>query len=194
MSSYDRRLLLIRAGLGVLALGLGTSVQGCGFRPVYGGGGRGEGGGGAGQRGDPRGTAALRRVRVAAIEDRVGQQLHNALMARLRPSGGARQEALYRLDIDLSETVRSLGIGPNDEATRTRYTVQADYTLRALTDDRPVLQSRSRVDTDFNVTPAPYANTIAREAAQSRSVERLADLIVRRLSVALRESDTATSS
>ena len=110
-------LLLIGASAAAAPLG------GCGFRPLY---------GNASTASTASGTRVdqqMAGVRIEAISNREGQQLHNALRDRFNPLGQPAS-ATYWLNVGL--TIRTYGaLSKRDlSATRRNVELNAFYSLR----------------------------------------------------------------
>lgn len=150
-------------------------LGGCGLQPMYAGGGSG-------------GVArALSDVSVGPIEGQSGWLVRNALTDRL----GAGQDngaARYRLDIRLDDKVEGLGQLSNDTTTRERRTLRARYQLVDLTTGNVLLDATAGSDAGFDVVNSEYAVIAAEQTALENLAQEVADQIVTRVSVRMRDA------
>ena len=166
-----RRLFL----LGGLAAGLG----GCGFTPLY-----------AppepGQRDVPKELAA---VRVGRTFGRVGQMLHQRLEARLAARDRSAPAALYELTVAPQMSIEVQGFRKDGSPSRFRMVMTSPWTLNTLSvPPRPVAKGTARALDDYNTIDNEFfASILSSETAQARMVEKLADDIVLRLTLAMRD-------
>jgi len=160
MADRDRR----RAAAAMLAGCCILLLAGCGFRPLYG-----HSGGGN--------SAALARVKVDPIPDRMGQILHNLLLERLSP-GGPTDRPVYQLSVSLSEGRQELAIRKDESATRANLTVTARFRLTLI--DRPdlgELAGSAASTNSYNVLQSEYATLSAENDARNRALIALAEEI-----------------
>lgn len=148
----------------LLAAMLGCA--GCGLRPMY-------AGGGAGQV-----ATSLSAVQVAAIPEKTGWLMRNALVDRL---GGEPSAAQYRLDVELDDDLSGLGIRGDSAVTRERRTLRARYQLVDLKSGLVVLDATAGSDAGIDVVSSEYATVAAENSAQERLTTVVADQIVSRL-------------
>ncbi|MFM6830847.1 MAG: LPS assembly lipoprotein LptE [Novosphingobium sp.] len=130
---------------------------------------------------------ALSDVDVSPIEGQSGWLVRNALIDRLgagRQNGGAR----YRLDIRLDDKVEGLGQLSNDTITRERRTVRARYQLVDIASGNVLLDATAGSDAGFDVVNSEYAVIAAEQTALENLSQEVADQIVTRVSVRLREA------
>ena len=150
-------------------------LGGCGLQPMYAGGGNG-------------GVArALSDVSVSPIEGQSGWLVRNALADRL---GAGKQMAgtRYRLDIRLDDRVEGLGQLSNDTITRERRTLRARYQLVDLQSGDVLLDATAGSDAGFDVVNSEYAVIAAEQTALENLSQEVADQIVTRISVRLRDA------
>ena len=152
---------MIRA---LLLLMAAVSVSGCGLRPLYAGGSNGAV------------ATTLGAVTVAPIPGRVGWLVFNNLREEL--NSASEQDARYRLEVELDDTITQLGIRGDRAATRERRTLRARYRLVDLGTGQVVLDATAGSDAGIDVVSSEYA-TIAAE----RLSEVVADEIVSRLAL-----------
>lgn len=171
------RRALLRGGAGLLALG----GAGCGFRPMYGG-----AGGAPSVEADI--AAELAAVRVGFVAERFGQLVRRALETRLDPVRGTPVPARYELQAGPIITGEALGFLPDATATRVRYIATANWSLRRLPGLEIVANGFERTIEAYNVLPnQTFATDLSRDAAERRLAETLAEEIVLRLVIRLRQ-------
>ncbi len=162
----------VRLAAGAACLLLGLALAGCGFQPLYG-------------RSDTQAVSPLDHmaaIRIAPLPDRVGQQMHNLLRDRLNPRGQPREPA-YRLDLELSESRRELGIRKDETATRANLILSASFTLREFGSDRVLLQGRTSSVNSFNILTSQFATSFSESDARKRALRELSDNIRTRLGI-----------
>lgn len=121
----------------------------------------------------------LRYVDIPQIENRIGQQLRNALIATLPPQSATSK---YKLMVQLTENIDDFNIRRDTTATFARLTVTANFTLYTL--DKPekvLLQGASRAGNSYNILASTYATVTAEEDARERATRQLAEDIKLRL-------------
>lgn len=154
-----------RAFLALPALAL----AGCGFRPMY------------GPRPDTA-TAGLETVRVGLIVERNGQLLRRHLEQRLGRSGAA---AKYDLRVGLTYGIEVQGFERDGTPSRVRITATANWFLYDT--NVPARLVATGIDRAFDAYNVPenqfFAADTARNAAEQRLMEQLAEDIVQRLAV-----------
>ena len=163
--SVSRRVVLAKAGLATLGLGL---LSGCSFRPLY------------GQRSKPDGTAAgstvddLATIYIKPISDRPGQVFHNFLRDRITPRGlPARPN--YFLEVELQESTREVAVRRDETATRANLRLQAYYELLDSRDESVLIRGSSQTITSYNILSSQFATLSAENDARERGLRELAD-------------------
>ncbi|MEY4670273.1 MAG: hypothetical protein RLZZ415_152 [Pseudomonadota bacterium] len=157
--------------LGVLAAALLLSA--CGLKPMYAGGASGQ---------VAQGLAA---VEVPAIEGKAGWLVRNALVDRLGAAGQATPR--YRLDVRLDEKLEGLGLLSDDTIGRERRTLRARYQLVDSVTGTVVLDATAGSDAGIDVVSSEYATIAAEQTALENLAKVVADKIVARLALQLRE-------
>ena len=157
--------------VGILAGALLLSA--CGLRPIYSGGASGQ----VAQR--------LAAVEVAAIEGKAGWLVRNALVDRLGAAGGVAPR--YRLDVRLDDKLEGLGLLSDDTIGRERRTLRARYQLTDTTSGVIVLDATAGSDAGIDVVSSEYATIAAEQTALENLAKVLADRIMARVSLQLRE-------
>jgi LPS-assembly lipoprotein len=160
---------MIRAATLVLMLLLGA----CGLQPMYAGGASGSVAGG------------LRAVQVAPIPERAGWLVRNALVDKL---GGEAAEAAYRLEVELDDDLTAFGIRGDSAVTRERRTLRARYRLVDLSTGLVVLDATAGSDAGIDVVSSEYATVAAEQTAQERLAQVIADQMVSRVALFMRNS------
>ena len=162
---------MMRAALTVAAL---LTLSACGLQPMYAGGGSGA---------VAQGLAA---VDVAPIEGRAGWLVRNALSDRLAQSGDSAA-ARYRLDVLLDDQLEGLGLLTDDTVGRERRTLRARYQLVDLASGEILLDASAGSDAGIDVVSSEYATIAAEDTALENLAKDVADRIVARLALTLRE-------
>ena len=156
-------------------LALLIALGGCGLQPMYAGGGSGA---------VAQGLAA---VEVPPIEGKAGWLVRNALQERLRQSGSAADTPRYRLDVLLDDDLEGLGLLTGETIGRERRTLRARYQLVELSTGRIVVDATAGSDAGIDVVSSEFATLAAEQTALENLSREVADRIVTRLTVALRE-------
>jgi LPS-assembly lipoprotein len=156
-----------------MALALMLSLGACGLTPMYAGG--------------SSGTVAsgLRTVQVAPIPERAGWLVRNALVDRL---GGEVGEPGYRLEVELNDDLTGFGIRGDSAVTRERRTLRARYRLIDLSSGLVVLDATAGSDAGIDVVSSEYATVAAEQTAQERLAQVVADQMVSRVALFMRNS------
>ena len=165
------RALALPVVLGALLVALG----GCGLQPMYAGGGNGA---------VAQGLAA---VDVPPIEGKAGWLVRNALQERLGQSG-SNAAPRYRLDVLLDDKLEGLGLLTGETIGRERRTLRARYQLVDLSTGSVVVDATAGSDAGIDVVSSEFATIAAEQTALENLSREIADRIVTRLTVALRES------
>jgi len=170
----------------LLALGAaGVTLAGCGFRPLY------APEGGATAEADPALREVLAATEVARIPERSGQLLRRALQERLGRAGSATPTRELRVSLQFATEPE--GFRRDGTPTRLRYTATASWLLVSLA--TPPASTLQGVERSFDAFDVPdnqfFAADFARDATVQRLIRQLADDIVLRLSVQLREQQKA---
>jgi LPS-assembly lipoprotein len=155
---------------GSMAIVLALLLGGCGFHPLY------------ADHTKSGFDADLAAIKVNTIQDRLGQELALSLRDGLNPTG-IRVAPRYALDVKLVAERNDLGIRKDATSSRTQMMIIADFQLKELATDRTVLQGKTRTAVSFDSQTDEYANAVARQSAQERSLRDLSDDIRMRLAV-----------
>ena len=156
-----------------IGLALMLLLGACGLQPMYAGG--------------TSGTVAtgLSSVQVAPIPERAGWLVRNALVDRL---GGESGEPSYRLEVELDDELTAFGIRGDAAVTRERRTLRARYRLVDLSSGLVVLDATAGSDAGIDVVSSEYATVAAEQTAQERLAQMVADQMVSRVALYLRNS------
>lgn len=157
--------------VGILAAAL--LLTACGLKPMYAGGAGGQ---------IAQGLAA---VEVPAIEGKAGWLVRNALVDRLGAAGQVSPR--YRLDVRVDEKLEGLGLLSNDTIGRERRTLRARYQLVDTVTGAIVLDATAGSDAGIDVVSSEYATIAAEQTALENLAKVVADKIVARLALQLRE-------
>jgi LPS-assembly lipoprotein len=156
-----------------LALALTLLLGACGLQPMYGGGSSGHV------------VSGLTTIQVAPIPERAGWLVRNALVDRL---GGETNNAAYRLEVELDDDITSFGLRGDSSATRERRTLRARYRLVDLKSGEVVLDATAGSDAGIDIVSSEYATVAAEQTAQERLAQAVADQMVSRLALFVRNS------
>ena len=144
------------------------ALSACGLKPMYAGG---ESGAVA---------SGLGAVQVAAIPDRAGWLVRNALVDRL---GGEAGDPAYRLEVELDEDLTAFGIRGDAAVTRERRTLRARYRLVDLRTGEVVLDATAGSDAGIDIVSSEYATVAAEQTSQERLAGVVADQMIARLAL-----------
>lgn len=153
------------------------ALSACGLKPMYGGG---------SNAGIAQGLAA---VDVPAIPGRGGWLVRNALVDRLGIAGAAVPR--YRLDVRLDDALEGLAVLNDDTISRERRILRARYQLVDLTSGEILLDATAGSDAGIDVVSSEYATIAAEQTALENLAKDVADRMVRRVALTLRESGAA---
>lgn len=163
------------APLGAVAAALLLSA--CGLKPMYAGGASGQ---------VAQGLAA---IEVPAIEGKAGWLMRNALNDRLGQSPGVTPR--YRLDVRLDDKLEGLGLLSDDTIGRERRTLRARYQLVDTVTGAIMLDATAGSDAGIDVVSSEYATIAAEQTALENLARVVADQIVARVALKLRDGKTA---
>ncbi|MEZ5687621.1 MAG: LPS assembly lipoprotein LptE [Caenibius sp.] len=151
-------------------------LAGCNLSPMYAGGGNGAV------------ARALAGIEVSPIEGQAGWLVRNALQDRLKESGSNTADIRYQLSVKLDDRLEGLGLLNDETIGRERRTLRARYTLTDTTSDEIVLDATAGADAGVDVVSSEYATIAAEQTALENLARTVADRIVTRLAVRLRET------
>ncbi|HEY0629631.1 MAG TPA: LPS assembly lipoprotein LptE [Sphingomicrobium sp.] len=156
-----------------IALALMLSLAACGLKPMYAGGGSGVV------------ATSLGSVQVAPIPERAGWLVRNALVDRL---GGEPDTPAYRLEVEVDDDLTAFGIRGDAAVTRERRTLRTRYRLVDLGTGQVVLDATAGSDAGIDVVSSEYATIAAEQTAQERLAQSVADQMVSRLALFMRNT------
>jgi len=148
-----------------------VALGGCGLRPMYAGGSSGAV------------ASGLSAIQVAPIPERAGWLVRHALIDRL---GGESEHAAYRLEVELDDDLAGFGIRGDSAVTRERRTLRARYRLVEIATGQVVLDATAGSDAGIDVVSSEYATIAAEQSAQERLTQLIADQMVSRLALFIR--------
>jgi LPS-assembly lipoprotein len=163
----------------LLFLGLLAS-SGCGFHPIY----------AKSSDATPVGTQ-MAQVKVDPIDYsglqasklfRLGQELHNALLARINPDGSPGK-ATYAIRVTLSEAESDVAVDPSGLSQRSSIVETASFKLVSLADGKQVMTGTSTGVNSFGNVSNAFATVEGREDARRRAIAYLASDIAARLAL-----------
>lgn len=164
---------MIRPIASGFAFALLLLLSACGLQPMYAGGSSGAV------------ASSLSAIQVAPIPERAGWLVRNALVDRL---GGETSEPSYRLDVELDDDLIAFGIRGDAAVTRERRTLRARYRLVDLNSGEVVLDATAGSDAGIDVVSSEYATVAAEQTAQERLAGVIADQMVSRLALFIRNT------
>ena len=148
----------------------------CGLRPMYAGGGNGAV------------AQGLAGIEVAPIEGRAGWLVRNALNDRLSESGGNGGSATrYHLEVKLDDSLEGFGLLNDDTIGRERRTLRARYQLVDAANGEVLLDATAGSDAGIDVVSSEYATIAAEQTALENLSRDIAERIVTRLAIKLRQ-------
>ncbi len=159
-------------GIVCLLLGVAVALSACGFKPLYG-------------RSEAQALSPvdhMAAIRIAPLQDRIGQQMHNLLRDRLNPYGQPR-DPVYRLNVAISEVRQELGIRKDETATRANLILSARFTLREIESDRVLFKGRTSSVNSFNILASQFATDFSEADARERALREISDNIRVRLGI-----------
>jgi LPS-assembly lipoprotein len=163
----------------LLILFLPLALAACGLKPMYAGGGSGA---------VAQGLAA---IDVPVIEGKAGWLMRNALIDRLGAAGKSASSTRYRLDVRLDDKLEGLGLLSDDTIGRERRTLRARYQLVDVSSGAILVDATAGSDAGIDVVSSEYATIAAEQTALENLAREVADRIVTRLSLELREAAAA---
>ena len=169
-----RRLAAVAARLAVCG-----ALGGCGFRPLY------------GETSQVDTPAALGLSYVALIPERTGQELRQALQARLDGSGSASRKR-FELTASYYIEQQTLSIQQDNSSTRVRLVGHVTWSLRSDIPQTPVMASGIARALDGNniVDEQFFYADLQNSAAQQRLAGALADQVTQQLAIYFQQHPT----
>ena len=152
-----------------LTLAVMATLAGCGFRPLYGG------------SENAAINNQLSAIQIVAIEDRVGQKIHNLLLDRLNPRGRP-QSPLYTLSLTAQISKAEFGV-TTEVATRAKLTLSANYFLTDNQSGAILTEGTVRSVNSYNIPDSEFARVAAENDATDRAAREISDEVKTRLSL-----------
>lgn len=173
--AVSRRGLLRGLSLLLASVPALSACGGGGFRPLY----------GTSASGVPT-QERLAHVEFAPIPGRVGQRIRNELIFE-STGGGTPLPPTHRLEVVVKESMLSTLVTNQGEALGQIYAIQASFRLIDITtkDKKVVLQGTSQGRASFERFQSIYSNVRAREDAENRAAQTVADDLKTRLAAYL---------
>jgi LPS-assembly lipoprotein len=165
-----------------LLLGLGGTLSGCGFHPVY------------APTGDGPGAAAgLSEIEIKPIYERPGQILRQALLENFRTESGTPRK--FDLQVNFWITGEAQGVLDFTQPTRLRLVGSTTWVLTGRDPGQTKLTEGSeRVVDGFDIFDSQYfAQDLANEAVQRRVAVAMAERITLHLAVWFHQHPSATA-
>jgi LPS-assembly lipoprotein len=172
VSASPRR---VRLGVGLVVL-MGAALSACGdagFRPLY-----------APSAAGVVASERLKEVDFAPIPGRVGQRVRNGLIFQ-STGGGYAAPPQYRFEVVLQEQLASTLVNTKGDVAGGVYSLQASFRLIDSRAKKVVFQGASHARAPFERFESVYSNVRAREDAENRAAQTIADDLKTRLAAYL---------
>jgi LPS-assembly lipoprotein len=170
-----------RIGVCLALMSLGTLLSACGagnsgFSPLHG----------------PTASGAHLNEKFAAVDfatipGRVGQRIRNELVFE-KSSTGASAPTAHRLEVKVVDSIATTLVKINGDSQGQVYQVEATYRLMDVKTNKMVFEGRSLSRASFERFESIYSNVRAREDAENRAAENIANDIRTRLSAYLSQA------
>jgi LPS-assembly lipoprotein len=168
---------LFRASI-LSLISLNVFVSGCGFQPLY------------GHAAASHNTLnQLSLIRIAPIEDRIGQKMRNFLQDHITPLGKPNNPS-YELIVKINKTRSDLVLLQDATSTFAKVTLHASYSLVDIATRKSLTSGNVTAKTGFTITESEYANIHAETGTTSRAARELSYDIARRLALFLKTIPT----
>ena len=162
--------------LAISLISLTLFISGCGFQPLY--------------QHDTASHSILKElslIRIAPIEDRIGQQLRNFLQDDITPRGKPTNPS-YELLVKMNKTRRDLVLLQDATSTFAKISLRASYTLTNFNTGATLTSGNVTAKTGFTITQSEYANIRAEMEAASRASREISYDITRQLALFLKKT------
>ena len=162
--------------LAISLISLTLFISGCGFQPLY--------------QHDTASHSILKElslIRIAPIEDRIGQQLRNFLQDDITPRGKPTNPS-YELLVKMNKTRRDLVLLQDATSTFAKISLHASYTLTNFNTGATLASGHVTAKTGFTITQSEYANIRAEKEAASRASREISYDITRQLALFLKKT------
>ena len=157
-------------------ISLNLFIAGCGFQPLY-----------------KHGATShnilkeLSLIRIAPIEDRIGQRLRNFLQDDITPRGKPTNPS-YELIVKMNKTRRDLVLLQDATSTFAKIGLHVSYKLTNFETGATLTSGNVTAKTGFTITQSEYANIRAEAEAASRASREISYDITRRLALFLKKT------
>ncbi|MEA1937837.1 MAG: LPS assembly lipoprotein LptE [Pseudomonadota bacterium] len=145
-------------------------LSGCGFSPLY--------------APDTQQAVSFDHIAIAAIADRDGQILRNALIDRMYVNESPVSPT-HVLTVTLTGHLVDMGIRKDATATRAQLKLEADFALALVESGESILSGHERVISGTNILDSEFGTLVAERNARDRALVVLADRITNRLALYL---------
>ena len=162
--------------LAISLISLILFISGCGFQPLY--------------QHDAASHSILKElslIRIAPIEDRIGQQLRNFLQDDITPRGKPTNPS-YELIVKMNKTRRDLVLLQDATSTFAKISLRASYTLTNFNTGATLTSGNVTAKTSFSIAQSEYANIRAETEAASRASREISYDITRQLALFLKKT------
>ena len=156
--------------VGGLVAGMALLTTGCGFAPMYGGG---------GEQINP--AADLSNFDVQIPRQRTAQLVRNALLRNVPPA--TIGSAPYVLRIAAKENHSTLLVTSDAQTKQQRLRLTVDYALFARDGKNPLTRGTTFADVPYTETREHFASQHARMQARQAAARKVAEDIRRRLAI-----------
>lgn len=149
----------------IAAAGAAVSlVSGCGFRPLY----------GAKSLGAV--DSQLAHIKIGAIPDRIGQQLHNYLLDRINRKGRP-EKPLYLLSVKVNIDKVRQAFEPDESATRAKLVFTASFQLQEIATEKILVDNWARAVNSYNIVTSAISTRSAELDATDRAAREVSEEI-----------------
>ena len=162
--------------LAISLISLTLFISGCGFQPLY--------------QHDTASHSILKElslIRIAPIDDRIGQQLRNFLQDDITPRGKPTDPS-YELVVKMNKTRRDLVLLQDATSTFAKISLHASYALKNFNTGATLASGHVTAKTGFTITQSEYANIRAEKEAASRASREISYDITRQLALFLKKT------
>ena len=157
-------------------ISLNLFIAGCGFQPLY--------------KHDATPHNILKElslIRIAPIENRIGQRLRNFLQDDITPRGKPTNPS-YELIVKMNKTRRDLVLLQDATSTFAKIGLHVSYKLTNFETGATLTSGNVTAKTGFTITQSEYANIRAEAKAASRASREISYDITRQLALFLKKT------
>jgi len=166
----NMRCVVASSLLAILVAGCGFS----GFEPMY----------ASSHIGGSVLSAKMRSLKVTTVPGRVGQLIRNEIIFQ-STGGGHAEEAKYRLDITIKESVTSTLVSVEGDSAGQIYQLNATFQLVDISNNKTIISGDSYGRAGFERFSSIFSNVRAKKDAEDRAAKTVAHDIKSRLEAAL---------